>query len=123
MKLSSISFLIILVAMPFISFALSNWYTNEIRKIYNEHPYDEIISTVKTIDNVAKIKKLFITSLESERKTTKYSIDTYQEFTEMLLYFAIGNLIFLFFLYRVLSNKVYNKSLKSDATQKTRSAT
>jgi len=97
--------------MPFVSFVLSNWYTNEIRQIHNDHPYDEITHIIKNINDIDKVKELYITSLENERNTTKDSIDTYQEFTEMLLYFAIGNVIFLFLLYRVLSNKVYNKSL------------
>lgn len=111
MKLSTISFLVILAVMPFLSFALSNWYTNEIRQIHNDYPYNEITRIIKNINSIDKVKEVYITSLENERKTTKDSVDTHQEFTEILLYFAIGNAIFLFFLYRVLSNKVYNKSL------------
>ena len=110
MKLSSISLLIFLLIMPFFSFGLCYWYTNEIRQISEDYPRTSYIKSIEKSEDINKLKEQFLNTITSDIDSEKRTIEMYQEFTDMLLTFAIVNVILLFLFYRSLIKKVSNNA-------------
>ncbi len=117
MKIPSIFYIALLVIMPFLSGGTFYWLTNEIEQIYADYPNVETINVVNSCVEIDKLKKLLIESFSAERKARTDTIETYHAFVQLLFTFAICNIVFLFMLYRNLSNKVSNKSLKNGTPQ------